>query len=71
VDDLELLGGAQPEAQSVSLADLVVGAEFRDTVYPGLISTGKVERGGEKPYHTVINGENFHVLRALTYTHRG
>jgi len=24
-----------------------------------------------KPYHTVINGENYHVLKALTYTHRG
>ncbi|WP_197919127.1 DNA methyltransferase [Thiosulfatihalobacter marinus] len=28
-------------------------------------------RGGDKPFHTVINGENFHVLEALTYTHRG
>lgn len=46
-------------------------AEFRDYIYPGLVSTGKVERGGDKPYHTVINGENFHVLEALTYTHRG
>jgi adenine-specific DNA-methyltransferase len=25
----------------------------------------------KKPYHTVINGENFHVLEALTFTHRG
>ena len=31
----------------------------------------KVERGGDKPFHTVINGENFHVLKALLYTHRG
>ena len=38
---------------------------------PGLVSTGKVERGGDKPFHTVINGENYHVLKALTYTHRG
>jgi adenine-specific DNA-methyltransferase len=30
-----------------------------------------VERGGDKPYHTVINGENFHALEALTFTHRG
>ena len=71
VADLELLGVAEPEMRSVSLDDLVVVAEFRDTVYPGLISTGKVERGGSKPYHTVINGENYHVLKALTYTHRG
>ncbi len=46
-------------------------AEFRDTIYPGLVTTGKVQRGGDKPFHTVINGENYHVLKALTYTHRG
>jgi len=34
------------------------------------VSTGKVERGGDKPFHTVINGENFHALEALTFTHR-
>ncbi|TSP09981.1 site-specific DNA-methyltransferase [Cupriavidus campinensis] len=71
VADLELLGAAEPETQSVILDDLVVAAEFRDTIYPGLVSTGKVHRGGDKPFHTVINGENYHVLKALTYTHRG
>jgi adenine-specific DNA-methyltransferase len=71
VADVELLGVAKSEMRSVRIDDLVVVAEFRDTVYPGLISTGKVERGGSKPYHTVINGENYHVLKALTYTHRG
>lgn len=69
--DLELLGAKQPETQSVALDDLVVVAEFRDMIYPGLVSTGKVTRGGDKPFHTVINGENYHVLKALTYTHRG
>lgn len=69
--DLELLGFAKVGTQSVSLDDLIVVAEFRDTIYPGLVSTGKVERGGDKPFHTVINGENYHVLKALTYTHRG
>jgi adenine-specific DNA-methyltransferase len=59
------------ETRTAPFADLVVVAEFRDTIYPGLVATGKVERGGEKPFHTVINGENFHVLKALTYTHRG
>lgn len=69
--DLELLGAAEVETQTVVLDDLVVVAEFRDTIYPGLVSTGKVLRGGDKPCHTVINGENYHVLNALTYTHRG
>jgi len=68
---LELLDSAKVETQTVALDDLVVVAEFRDTIYPGLISTGKVLRGGGKPCHTVINGENYHVLKALTYTHRG
>ena len=69
--ELELLGAAEVQTQTVALDDLVVVAEFRDTLYPGLASTGKVQRGGEKPFHTVINGENYHVLKALTYTHRG
>ena len=55
----------------VALDDLVVVAEFRDPIYPGLVSTGKVERGGDKPFHTVINAENYHALETLLFTHRG
>jgi adenine-specific DNA-methyltransferase len=61
----------EPRQSKVALDDIVVVAEFRDTIYPGLVSTGKVVRGGDKPCHTVINGENYHVLKALTWTHRG
>ncbi len=58
-------------ACEVALNDLVVVAEFRDPIYPGLVSTGKVERGGDKPFHTVINAENYHALETLLFTHRG
>lgn len=51
--------------------DLLVVAEFRDSIYPGLVSTGKIEKGEDKPYHTVINGENYHALKALSFTHKG
>jgi len=51
--------------------DLVVVAEFRDPIFPGLVSTGKAERGDDKPYHAVINAENFHALQVLLYTHEG
>ncbi len=68
---LELMNATETEQQNVPVEDLVVVAEFQDYIYPGLISTGKVERGGDKPFHTVINGENFHALEALTFTHRG
>ena len=56
---------------SRAVDDLVVVAEFRDPIYPGLVSTGKVERGGDRPFHTVINAENFHALQVLLYTHEG
>lgn len=57
------------ETQSVPVGDLILVAEFRDHIYPGLQPDGSVEKGGNKPFHTVINGENFHVLELLTFTH--
>lgn len=71
IADLELLAMEKGEGRSVSVDDMVVVAEFRDTIFPGLVSTGTVERGEDKPFQIVINGENYHVLKALTYTHRG
>ena len=68
---ITLIDAETPETADVAVADLVVVAEFRNFIYPGLVSTGRVSRGGDKPFHTVINGENFHVPEALTYTHRG
>ncbi len=71
--ELDLLD-AEPDtadAQKIVLDNIGVVAEFRDTIYPGLVSTGKVTRGSNKPCHTIINGENYHVLKALTWTHRG
>ena len=68
---VSLVDATEPETAYVAVDDLGAIAEFRDYVYPGLVSTGKVERGADKPFHTLINGENFHALEALTYTHRG
>lgn len=61
----------EPETASRNADDLVVVAEFRDPIYPGLVSTGRIEHGGDKPFHTVINAENYHALQALLYTHEG
>lgn len=59
------------ESNEAAIDDLVVVAEFRDPIYPGLVSTGRVERGGDKPFHTVINAENYHALETLLFTHKG
>lgn len=65
------LDAEEPENQAVIVDDVAVVAEFNDRIYPGLVETGRVERGGDKPFHTVINAENYHALEMLTYTHRG
>ena len=62
---------AEHQVACRAVDDLVVIAEFRDPIYPGLVSTGKVERGGDRPFHNVINAENFHALQVLLYTHEG
>jgi len=64
-------GDDEIETDKRDCEDLVVVAEFRDPIFPGLRSSGKIERGGDKPFHTVINSENYHALQALLYTHEG
>lgn len=78
---LEILPGDEPwnadhigrdqAAETVAVENLVVVAEHTDTIYPGLVETGRVDNADEEvPAHTVINAENYHALQALTYTHR-
>jgi adenine-specific DNA-methyltransferase len=50
---------------------LVVISDFGEPVLPGFRHLGAVERGGDRPYHVVIKGENHHALEALRFTHAG
>lgn len=49
-----------------SATDLVAVREFGAAIYTGLKSLGVISRGGEKPYHTVINAENYHAIETLS-----
>lgn len=49
--------------------DLVLVREFGHPIYPGLKSVGRVDRGGDKPFHAVIKGENYHALQTLVYAY--
>ncbi len=49
----------------------MVISDFGEPVLPGFRTSASVERGGDKPYHVVINGENHHALEALRFTHAG
>jgi len=48
---------------------LVVVKDFSVPIYPGLALLGEINRGGEKPTHVVIEGENYYALETLVYTH--
>jgi adenine-specific DNA-methyltransferase len=60
----------EPLVDTMGIDELVVVAEFRDPIYPGLVPIERIERSPEKPTHAVINAENFHALEALMFTHR-
>lgn len=47
--------------------DLVVVKRFGEPMYPALIPVDRVTRTKDKPYHTIINADNFHALQLLTY----
>ena len=57
--------------ERAALDALVVISDFGEPVLPGLHHLGSIERGGDKPYHVVIKGENHHALEALRFTHAG
>ena len=61
------LGGQE----KADLDSLVVMSDFGEPVLPGFRHLGSIERGGDKPHHVVISGENHHALQALRFTHAG
>ncbi|MEI6447129.1 MAG: DNA methyltransferase [Actinomycetes bacterium] len=50
---------------------LVAVRRFGDPIFPGLRSVARLDGGGDRPYHSVINAENFHALETLLFTHEG
>jgi len=60
------------ESEEAPIDQLIVVAEFGDPIHPGLRRLdGSIASGGDKPAHVVINGENYHTLQALQFTHAG
>lgn len=56
---------------TVNYDDLVAIARFDQPVYTGLKEVDRIEKGDNKPFNTVINGENFHALETLMYAYQG
>jgi adenine-specific DNA-methyltransferase len=54
--------------EEVDPADLIVIKKFEEPIYPSLIPIDRVVRAKEKPFHTIINAENFNALELLLYS---
>ncbi|GAA4775774.1 hypothetical protein GCM10023351_20420 [Microbacterium gilvum] len=57
--------------RTVGVDDLVVLIGDDDPRRAGLVQTGRVARGGDRPWHVVIESENVHALRVLHDAHAG
>lgn len=66
-----VLDAGDESTEEAKTGELVVVAEFGDPIFPGLKRLGSIERGGDKPAHLVIKGENYHALEALRFSHVG
>jgi adenine-specific DNA-methyltransferase len=67
----ELIHLQTREKATANVESLRVIAEFPDPVFLGLRSRGVEARGGDRPYHVVINGENYHALEGLRFSIEG
>lgn len=63
----QTIDGMEPATHAYD--ELVVVKDFSVPIYPGLAPLGEITRGGDKPTHIVIQGENYCALETLLYTH--
>lgn len=64
--------GVKDANKDFPVSDLVVVRSFGEPIYPTLVPVDRVERGGpEKPWHMLINADNFHALQLLLYCCEG
>lgn len=59
------------KAEKVKVDELLVLKGFGEPVFPTLTPVGQLHRGGGKPPHAAINGENYHALQLLVHLYEG
>jgi adenine-specific DNA-methyltransferase len=67
----ELVKDADGRWETLPVESLVVIKRFGEPIYPALVPMGKVENGGNTPYHTLIEADNYHALQLLEYLYKG
>ena len=69
-DIVKLKNEGTDEECEAAIDNIVALARFDKPIYTGMKEVGRIERGGDKPYHVVINGENYHALQTLVYAYQ-
>lgn len=55
----------------IATKELVVIKKFGEAVFPSLVPVESIQRSKNRPWHTIINAENFHALQLLLYCYEG
>ena len=50
---------------------LLVLRRFGDPIYPTLTPISSIQRGNGRPFHAVINSDNYHALQLLRFMYEG
>ncbi len=53
--------------ETVSIRDLVVIKRFGEPIFPTLTPVATLTRSHDRPYHTIVNADNFHALQLFLY----
>ncbi|MGH8605159.1 MAG: DNA methyltransferase, partial [Gammaproteobacteria bacterium] len=71
--DLAVEGYPLPKdiGKEILAAELVVVRNFGDPIYPALVPVDRIARAPSKPWHMLINADNFHALQLLLYCYEG
>jgi adenine-specific DNA-methyltransferase len=59
------------EEETIKIDELVTVKRFGEPIYPTLTPRDRVERAPDRPWHTIINADNFHALELLLYCYEG
>lgn len=63
---------ASGERRELAVSDLVVVRQFGEPIFPSLVPVDRLENGGkDRPWHTLIEADNYHALQLLEYCYAG
>ena len=54
---------------TIPIKDLFLVKRFGEPIYPSFVPLSSIKRSKTRPFHSVINGENFHALQLMQYLH--